>query len=666
MANPGHGLPALHRLLSRRDAVIVAIVATLITGTLAWLSHEAFPRDGFLFLYMPVIGAVAYVGGLWPGLIAAALSIVSARFFVLQPVYTLSIGVQTGPILAMFALVAVLLVDGATRLRIAEIASYRLALLVETADDAIFSKSLDGVIETWNRGAERLYGYTVEEAVGHPVTLLVPPDRSHEMVEIMAQLRRGKRLEHFETVRLTKDGRHLDVSVSFSPIKDVVDRVIGASVIARDISDQKQAARERAQLYEAERVQRFAAEKAVDQLGRLLGLTRALADALGPRDVAEAILAHGTPALDAQAGAVYVLGPAGDSIETLGQSGYPQGLIARRGVASLSDHFPVVDCINSGQAIYADAAERLLTRYPGLRGRMHPLSGARVYLPLITRGQTIGALAFVFRAVRSFDAADREFMQVLARQCAQALERARLYAREHQIANRLQHALLPTLFPEIPGLIIDAVYKPGAGEADIGGDWYDAFVLPGDRLVLGIGDVAGRGLEAAVLMGEIRHAIRAAALAGHDPAKVLQVANSVVRTGPNRIATAAVAMIDPMTLQCTYANAGHPPPVLATGEGIETLEESTFPLGVRDGLPVVTESFRLPSEALLTLYTDGLTEFDKDAVAGEAALQRAVQDQFAQLVMRPAQAIENQVLSGRSAHDDIAILTVFVKSGIAR
>jgi serine phosphatase RsbU (regulator of sigma subunit) len=257
-------------------------------------------------------------------------------------------------------------------------------------------------------------------------------------------------------------------------------------------------------------------------------------------------------------------------------------------------------------------------------------------------------------------------MQVLARQCAQALERARLYAREHQIANRLQHALLPTAFPAIPGLIIDATYKTGAGEADISGDWYDAFVLPGDRLVLSIGDVAGRGLDAAVLMGEIRHAIRAAALAGHDLAKVLQVANSVVRTGPNRMVTAAVVMIDAMTLQCTYANAGHPAPMLATREGIEILEESTFPLGVRDGLPAVTESLRLPSEALLTIFTDGLTEFDRDAVAGEAALQRAVKDQFARLETRPTQAIVNQVLSGRSARDDIAILTVFVKPGIDR
>jgi serine phosphatase RsbU (regulator of sigma subunit) len=210
------------------------------------------------------------------------------------------------------------------------------------------------------------------------------------------------------------------------------------------------------------------------------------------------------------------------------------------------------------------------------------------------------------------------------------------------------------------------MYRPGTEEADIGGDWYDAFLLPGDRAVLTVGDVAGRGLDAAMLMGEVRHAIRAAAFAGHDPAKVLQVANSVVRSGPFRMVTAVVVMVDPLTLHCTYAAAGHPGPLLVTPTGIETLSDGTFPLGIQDGLPIAAESLRLPPSALLVLYTDGLTEFDRDGVAGEALLRRAVADHFARGVATPAQAIVNQVLAGRPVRDDVAILTAFVEPGVGR
>ncbi|HEV2762581.1 MAG TPA: PAS domain S-box protein, partial [Pyrinomonadaceae bacterium] len=121
------------------------------------------------------------------------------------------------------------------------------AAIVENSDDAIISKDLDGVIRSWNPGAERLYGYTAEEAVGRPVTMLIPDDRPDEEPVILARIRAGERVDHYETVRVAKDGRVLNVSLTVSPVRDATGRVVGASKIARDITARKRAEAELSQ-----------------------------------------------------------------------------------------------------------------------------------------------------------------------------------------------------------------------------------------------------------------------------------------------------------------------------------------------------------------------------------------------------------------------------------
>src|SRR4029077_13008780 len=115
-----------------------------------------------------------------------------------------------------------------------------LAAIVDSSDDAIISKTLDGVITSWNKGAERLFGYTREEAVGQHITLIIPEVRRDEEVRIVERLRRGERVDHFETVRRRKDGTMLDLSLTISPVKDAAGRVVGASKVARDITERKQ------------------------------------------------------------------------------------------------------------------------------------------------------------------------------------------------------------------------------------------------------------------------------------------------------------------------------------------------------------------------------------------------------------------------------------------
>src|ERR1700737_4978318 len=129
-----------------------------------------------------------------------------------------------------------------------------LASIVDSSDDAIVSKTLEGVITSWNAGAERLFGYTAKEAIGQPISMIIPLDRRYEETRILARLRQGHRIDHFDTIRLRKDGTKIEISLSISPVRDAAGKIIGASKIARDITERKRIERE---LYESE--QRFRA-----------------------------------------------------------------------------------------------------------------------------------------------------------------------------------------------------------------------------------------------------------------------------------------------------------------------------------------------------------------------------------------------------------------------
>src|ERR1700682_2549048 len=150
----------------------------------------------------------------------------------------------------------------------AERAGELLAAIVDSSDDAIISKTLDGVITSWNTSAERTFGYTREEAVGQHITLIIPEDRRDEEVKIVERLRRGERVDHFETLRVRKDGTLIDLSLTISPVKDAAGRVVGASKVARDITERKQI------------------EQALAERARLLDLSN---DAIFVRDAADRI-----------------------------------------------------------------------------------------------------------------------------------------------------------------------------------------------------------------------------------------------------------------------------------------------------------------------------------------------------------------------------------------
>jgi PAS domain S-box-containing protein len=162
-----------------------------------------------------------------------------------------------------------------TQERLAESARAHLAAIVESSDDAIVSKTLEGIIRSWNRAAERLFGYTAEQAVGQPITLIMPRERVQEEVEILAKLRCGERIDHFETVRVAKSGRRIHVALTISPIRNANGVIIGASKIARDISAQK--------------IAEHAQERTIGELRRA---EEALREADRRKDEFLAVLAH--------------------------------------------------------------------------------------------------------------------------------------------------------------------------------------------------------------------------------------------------------------------------------------------------------------------------------------------------------------------------------------
>ena len=157
-------------------------------------------------------------------------------------------------------------------LKRAEEASARLAAIVESSDDAIVSKRLDGTILTWNSAAERLFGYRAQDIIGTSILKLIPPERIDEEAEIVARLRRGEACEHLETVRVTRDGRRIDVSISISPLKDADGNVIGASKIARDITDRKRAQEAVAAAMHAAEKAKLVAEEASQTKDRFIAV----------------------------------------------------------------------------------------------------------------------------------------------------------------------------------------------------------------------------------------------------------------------------------------------------------------------------------------------------------------------------------------------------------
>ncbi|MEU4778090.1 SpoIIE family protein phosphatase [Micromonospora sp. NPDC023633] len=247
-------------------------------------------------------------------------------------------------------------------------------------------------------------------------------------------------------------------------------------------------------------------------------------------------------------------------------------------------------------------------------------------------------------------------LRQLAQAVAAAVEGQRSFDEEHRIAVTLQRSLLPRRIPQVNGLDLAVRYEPASAQTEVGGDFYELVMLDG-HLLLAIGDVAGHSLHAATVMAELRHAVRAYAVEGHQPGEILDRVNDLMRTLlPNELATICVLLLHPPSGRVRLASAGHLPPALSLDGKVEFVQHSAPLLGVRAQRPPDLE-FVLPAGATLVFYTDGLIERRDttidDGLAALAVAAGRVDDDLDRFCERLL--VE---LAPPEIHDDVAVVAL--------
>jgi PAS domain S-box-containing protein len=283
---------------------------------------------------------------------------------------------------------------------------------------------------------------------------------------------------------------------------------------------------------------------------------------------------------------------------------------------------------------------------------------AALTLPLTARGQQVGVLSFgMSTSGRGFAAEDQAVAEQLAARAAVAIDNALLFQRQQRVALTLQRELLPERLPHAEGLQAAASYLPAAG-GQVGGDWYDLVELAASRVAIVVGDVMGRGLHAAALMGQLRAAIRGYAMQDLPPAEVLRYLNELVRgLDESTIVTCVYAVYDAAEDRLCLAGAGHPPPLLLDPSGVRPIELSGPPLGAAtESYPHVEIPFG--GASTLVLYTDGLVETrGADLDVGIGRLIEALTPPPERVEEVPARALA--ILHDADGHlDDVALLAV--------
>jgi anti-sigma regulatory factor (Ser/Thr protein kinase)/putative methionine-R-sulfoxide reductase with GAF domain len=279
-------------------------------------------------------------------------------------------------------------------------------------------------------------------------------------------------------------------------------------------------------------------------------------------------------------------------------------------------------------------------------------------VPLLVGDRLLGVLHVGALVPRHFGEADVDLLQMVADRVALATQ-ARLSETERRAAVVLQRSLLPDRLPQVPGLEVAIRYIAG-GEGDVGGDWYDMFTLPSGWVCMTVGDVVGRGLRAAAVMGRLRSAVRAYALATRsDPAAILDRIDRMLRQfEPGEMATAVLALLEPSFERLHVSLAGHPAPVVATGAGPATYVDMPVdpPLGISPPMSRRVTTVDLPPGAVVCLYSDGLVErrgVSLDARLGwlrEAVTVRPAEDVCTTVMV--------QLVGDDRPTDDVALLTV--------
>jgi len=346
-----------------------------------------------------------------------------------------------------------------------EFASSHFASIVEWSDDAIVSMELDGTIRSWNRAAERIFGYTAGEAIGRSIMTIVPPDRRAEEREVLERIRTGLSVDHFETVRVRKDGTLLDVSITLSPIRNAAGAIVGSSKISRDITEQKRQQRALEDLLERERAMVADAAAARDRLAFLGDVTAALSASLDYEQTLDRAVHLALPAFGDYS---TVLVQDDNGVLKLVACGHVNRdfepilrEIAKRFAEQSNEDVPTfsAEIVRTGQPRFVrrtlespefDSVRRTNPELVANMGNLFvPLS--YIGVPLFVRGRLVGILSFgttVDNSNREYTEDDIPIVVEFARRASLAIENARLFRQADEL-NRLKDEFLATLSHEL-------------------------------------------------------------------------------------------------------------------------------------------------------------------------------------------------------------------------
>ena len=353
---------------------------------------------------------------------------------------------------------------------------------------------------------------------------------------------------------------------------------------------------ERARLREAERREHARVET-------LAGLTRMLAAALTPEEIGEVVADRVCAAVGgADALCLGVVSPDGRRLVWNTMAGDVEQIPERFSDLPMDTPAAATDATRTGRPVIIRTPAEYERLYPGPRTRAVVAHGSSwLTWPLWVGAAPVGVIGLMWRQPQRFEPGQLAVVSAVADLVAQAQVRARVYADEHALAAVLQRAVMPTTAAVIPGLEIGASYRQAGTAQQVGGDWYDAMTLPGQRAYLSAGDVVGHGLTAAEDMTQLRNAGRTLALAGYRPAGILdELARVTDWATSGKFATVATAIIEPELSLVTYATAGHPP-ILMRRAKTGTVEIPP---------PAEGPALCLPSDQGCAQYTEGQTSFD--------------------------------------------------------
>ncbi|WP_067482941.1 SpoIIE family protein phosphatase [Actinomadura hibisca] len=539
--------------------------------------------------------------------------------------------------------------------------------LVEASSQVVWVAAPDGTVIDDAPEWRAITGQTPDDYAAGGWLAVVHPEDRQRIEEIWRECVADNRV--FETgyrIR-TKSGSHRHFDVRAVPIRrgDAVVEWVGANT---DVTGQREAEEMRGRLTEQ-------LSAAALRTARLQQATSMLAEALTVSQVVQVITEVGRSAIGADYSAVALLDD--DKLRlslvtpspTADQAPSDTPRRASREDIKVSDQTVMSVAVRESRPFLAQHPDELRLQLgrdeTGLFAH-HTEERAWVGLPLLAAGAAIGALRFSFTRPREITEEERVFLEALAGQCALAVERALLFEREHKTAEELQRSLLPSDLPQLPGMVLAARYNPATRHVQVGGDWYDVFRLPDDRLAVAAGDVMGKGVLAAAGMGRVRNALRALALNDPRPAAVLAGLDRLFSATEDeeQFTTVAYAVIDPETGQGAFSNAGHPPPLLISPDAPARVSnnEPGTPLGWPSQRQQT--SFSIETGNTVVFYSDGLVENRRRGVdAGLEELVAVAADAPPEVVGDPERLVDflvDRMLAGYEQVDDVTVLALHV------